>query len=320
LVEPITAVHSAIRAYFERFAKTGALREISTGDVLGYEPQRRYDLVVAEGFIHTVKPESAWLAACARALVPGGFVLESHYEIASALVEISLKVPVATLLRHGAESGLAASERCYRTKWDRIPHTRSLASWVMDVILNPFQRPPTMCDAATLLKAADAAGFDLYSSWPMYADGLENVWSKRPSSRAEALERELDHVRHSVLSFVLGTRAYLVDEGDADKMRTIVDAAVADTDALIDADDPGRSARLAQTLRELAARARGISVLHDRGDAFERGLALLEGWARVHNALGRSNDDEAVSILNGDEVILDGWGNPNHLAVWRLRA
>jgi hypothetical protein len=320
LVEPISAVHSAIRDYFDRFAKTGALREIATGDVLGYEPQRRYDIVVAEGFIHTVKPESAWLAAFARALAPGGFILESHYEIASALLEISLKVPVATLLRHGAKGALAASERCYRTKWDRIPHTRSFASWVMDLIQNPFQRPATMCDAATLLEAADAAGFDLYSSWPMYADGLENVWSKRRASRVEALECQLEHVRHSVLSFVLGTKAYLVDEGEADTIRTIVDVAVADTDALIDADDPVRSARLAETLRELAARARRIVVLRDRGDAFERGLALLESWARVHDALGRSNDDEAVSILNSDEVILDGWGNPNHLAVWRLRA
>ena len=320
LVEPAVGAHTIIRQYFEKFGPAAALKEIATADVLGYVPPRQFDVVVAEGFIHTVKPESAWLEAFARALLPGGFALESHYERSAVLVELSMKVPYAMLKRHGAGEALDIAARCYRTKWDRIPHTRAFESWVMDVLQNPFIRLATTCDAGALITAADATGFDLYASWPMMLDGLENVWGKARPSREAMLARTLAHVERSVLSFVLGTKAYIVDADDAADIRALVESAVVATDALYDADDFALQARLAATLREIVAKSRGTKVLTDGDAAYENGLAMLDAWARVHEAFAAGNDDAAVAILNGDAALLDGWGNPSHLAVWRRRA
>ena len=319
LVEPVAAAHDAIRRYFGRFAPQDALLDVTAADVLGYVPPRHFDMVVAEGFIHTVKPDAAWLAAFARALTPGGLALESHYERTATLFELSLKVPFATLHRRGSDDAMTIAERCYRTKWDRIPHTRAFASWVMDVLQNPFQRLALFCDAAELLTAAYDEGFDLYASWPVYTDSLINEWSKRRPTPEETLARNLAHVERSVLSTTLGTKAYVFDLDIARSFRRLLDAAVADTDSLIDVDDPATSARLAATLREIAARANAADVLVDDGEAFTNALGLFDAWAQVHEALARGDDAAALAVLNTNVALLDGWGNPNHLAVWRLR-
>jgi hypothetical protein len=51
LVEPAEAAHPRIRAYFDCFAPPAALRELAAADVLSYVANRRFDMIVAEGFI-----------------------------------------------------------------------------------------------------------------------------------------------------------------------------------------------------------------------------------------------------------------------------
>ncbi len=317
LVEPALAAHPRIRAYFERYAPPGSLRELARDDVLGFVPTRRYDVIIAEGFVYTVRPTRAWLDAFRRALVPGGVALVSYVERSGSLFELSLKVPFATLRRQSDEDRVAVAQRLYRPKWDRIPHTRAFESWTMDVLDNPFVRLAYCLGAAELLCEADDAGFALHESWPSYRDGLESGWHKRIPTSTERRERDSAHLRRSVLSFALGTKAYLVDDREAARIEDLLDAALADTDALIDADDADRSRRLAGTLREVAMAVRAARLLVDDRAAIGAGIALLDAWAGVHESLAEGAFDEAIRRLRGDAALLDGWGTPTHLALLR---
>jgi len=317
LVEPAEAAHPRIRAYFDCFAPPAALRELAAADVLSYVANRRFDMIVAEGFIYTVQPSALWLEAFARALVPGGLALISYIERTASLFELLLRVPFAALRRRDGADRVSAAERLYRRKWDRIPHTRAFASWVMDVLDNPFMRLRYFIDAEQLARTAAAHNFDIHSSWPSYRDGLENVWAKRPATAEQTLERTCAHLRRSVLTFVLGTKAYLADDESTVWLAGLVDAALADIDALIDADDAVRSLRLATTLRELAAAARDSHAIIDGPGALDAGAALLHAWADVNGLLAGGRLDAAIARLNEDVVLLEGWGAPTHLAVLR---
>jgi hypothetical protein len=317
LVEPALAAHSKVGSYFERFAPAGALRELVVADVLTYVCERRFDMVVAEGFVYTISPKTAWLDAFRRALVPGGLVLVSYYERTASLFELMLRVPFAALRRRDGCDRLAAAERLYRPKWDRIPHTRSFDSWVLDVLENPFVRLHYFIDASELVVDAAASGFGLHSSWPSYRDGLENAWGKRPTTKQETLARTRAHLRRSVLTFVLGTKAYLVNDAESDRLTALVERALTYSDALIDADDPARSRSLAATLRELAAATREASTIVDSSAALLEGAMLLDAWADVNTLLADGAIDAAATRLREDTVLLDGWGTPSHLAVLR---
>jgi hypothetical protein len=317
LVEPVRGAHPKIAAYFERFAPPGALRELVAADVLTYRADRRFDMIVAEGFIYTVTPSTLWLDAFARALAPSGLALISYIERSAALFELLLRVPFAALRRRDGTDRVAIAERLYGRKWARIPHTRSFASWVMDVLDNPFMRLRYCIEARDLLTDAGACGFAIHSAWPSYRDGLENVWAKRPADAAQIEARTRAHLKRSVLTFVLGTKAYLVEDDQAAQIARSVDAALAATDALIDADDPLLSLRLAAALRELAAVARDARKIVDATDAFASAVALLDAWADVNTSIATGGLDAAVTRLNEDPVLLDGWGSPTHLAVLR---
>jgi hypothetical protein len=317
LVEPAQAAHPKIRAYFERFAPPCALRELLAADVISYQPDRSFDMIVAEGFIYTVQPSTVWLKAFQRALVPGGLALISYIERSASLFELLLRVPFAALRRRDGNDRVAAAERLYGRKWVRIPHTRSFASWVMDVLDNPFMRLRYFIDARELVEQAAGCGFGIHSAWPSYRDGLENVWIKRPATADQRLERTRAHLGRSLLSFVLGTKAYLVDDEGAAQISRIVGAALNAADALIDADDALVSQRLAAALRELGAAARDARKIVDPSDAFDSATALLDAWADIAALIGRGSLNAAISRLNEDPVLLDGWGTPTHLAVLR---
>ena len=48
-------------------------------------------MVVAEGFIYTVQPTRAWLAAFGRLLRPGGMFFVTYYERCGAIFELALR-------------------------------------------------------------------------------------------------------------------------------------------------------------------------------------------------------------------------------------
>jgi hypothetical protein len=320
LVEPALAAHAQIQTYFERFAPPGALRGLVAGDVLGYVPHQRFDLVVAEGFIYTVQPSTRWLDAFVAALVPGGLALVSYYERRATLFELLMKVPFAALQRHTGADRLTVAERLYRPKWDAIAHTRSFESWTMDVLANPFVRLRYFIDAGEL--AADAASrcFAFHATWPSYVDGLENVWAKRRVTPQATLARTQRHLARSVLTFILGTKAYLVDDRDAAAIAELADTALAAADALVDADDAVAAAQLEKALRGLAEASRSAQTIVDSASALEAGTALLDAWADVIADVRQSDLAAAAARLRTDRILIDGWGTPNHLAVLRLGA
>jgi hypothetical protein len=321
LVEPALAAHAQIRSYFDRYAPPGALRDVVAADVLSFEPERgHYDLVVAEGFIYTVQPSGRWLDIFARALVPGGLALLTYYERCASLFELLLKVPFAALRRRERAERVAVAERLYRPKWDSIPHTRAFASWVMDVLDNPFVRLRYFIDAAELVRDAAARGFGIHAAWPAYTDSLQNGWAKRAPVSGETVARTLEQLERSVLTYCFGTKAYLVERAEAAPIAALLDAALCRTDALIDAEDPAAYAALAATLRALAAASRAARTIVDASTAAASAIAALEGWAVVFDLFAADDVDGAVALLRADPVLVATWGTPTHITVLRAGA
>lgn len=316
LVEPNEAAHPTIRSYFERFGANRALRGLVSGDVLGYRDDCRYDIVIAEGFIHTVKPVSAWLAAFRRLLRDEGLFVVSYYERAGGFVELTLKALHAAYRRATGLAPLPAAEQLYSAKWESIPHTRAFAAWVFDVLENPFQRLVNFIDAAALVDEALAAGFDVYASYPRYGDVLEMEWHKYVVPPAERAARARRHVARSVLSFMTGRALYVGDDALAGEIGRDCTELVEMVDRLIDADVPGAAERVAQMCENVARltgdraiagampdRAAAASGLHSLARAFRLAAAADAAGLKAH--------------ASTDAAFIATWGAPNHHAVGR---
>lgn len=319
LVEPNERAHGAIRDYFARFGLTDSLSDLTAADVLAYRDERRYDAIVAEGFIYTVRPTRAWLTKFRTLLEDDGLFVVSYMERLGSVLELALRALHRMHRRRTGLDATASAERLYRAKWDSIPHTRAFASWVMDVLENPFVRASTFIDARAFLTDLDATGFDLYASHPHYDDVLNVEWYKRPVPAAERIARAHRHLERSALSFLAGRKLYIGDLALARTVGALADGAIADVDLLVERDDPAAAHRAADALDRLAEAADAPSVVADGPAERAAARAAFASFARAFRLAGAGDTDGLAAHAGTDRAFIDSWGLPVHLAIGRAR-
>ena len=319
LVEPNERAHPTIRAYFDRFGLSGSLRDFSSADVLSFQSDRRFDLIVAEGFIYTVKPTAAWLERFRRLLRPNGMFVITYCEQLGGLIEIAFGALQRAYRKATGSDALTAARTLFMAKWDTIPHTRAFESWVMDVIENPFIGATAFLDARTLVDELVANGFDLYASHPHYDDVLGVEWLKRVMGPAERAARARAHIQRSVLSFLAGAKLYIVEPQVAIQVDAIGRRLVADVDALRNSNgDTGVAERASAGFTQLASLAREVELVVDAAADRCAAAELFDSWARAFALVAANDADGLAAHTNGDRAFLTGWGLPVHLAVGRL--
>jgi len=317
LVEPNPNAHAAIRANFGRFASERALRTIESADVLGYRDARRYDVVVAEGFIYTVKPTRAWLRAFRRLLVDDGFFVVAFLERFGGLIELAQRALHQTFRRQLQLDAATAATRLFAAKWGTIAHTRRFESWVMDVLENPFIRPASCIGADELVGELYDEGFALYTSYPHYDDVLAVDWHKRNAPAAEWVERARAHVRGSVLSFVSGRKLFVGEPHRAATLTARAERLVELVDRTIEGDDAAASAEIADGFAELAAAAREPLVVADGADARADAAAILDALSAAFGCVARAEWTALETLVTSSPAYLAAWGTPTHFVVGR---
>lgn len=318
LVEPNSKTHPVIREYFQRFGMGDKLTGLSGLDVRGYAEKpawdKKFDFVVAEGFIYTVRPESLWIELFSRIVNPDGFVVLFYMEPFGSFFELMLKVVHSRYKQLSGTHPVAAAEALYQAKWDSIPHRRTLESFTMDVLENPYVRLAYFLEPRSLCRQMIDAGFSLYSSWPVYNDALAVRWFKKTLTTTERLEETENFIAQSRLSHMFGFKLFLSEpmEGLEEDLMELLQLA----DGLIDHFENASAQRLSQALRRVEELLRSPKVIADKGNV-ERALAALESLRKLLALLEQGRADAIAAFCNSDPVFIRTWGMPSHFAVFR---
>jgi hypothetical protein len=319
LSEPHEGAHPVIRDYFRRFGLESSLRDLTSWPVESYpDPAtdaERFDVVDAEGFIHTVRPISRWTGRLAGLLRPDGLAILFYYETFGSLLELVWRVVQSRYRELTGADANDAAHRLFATKWATIPHKRSIESWTMDVLDSPFVRLPMFLDARALCSSMSESGFRLYSSWPHYRDALDVRWFKRDLPVAEELAANDEFIARSRLSYVFGRPLFLAHlDPDLDDA---LHALFADVDGLIDGVDAAAVARIERQLTELERLAASDAVIATPA-AVAHAKATVAMLRAVLALLDRP--DDLATFCNTDLTFIDAWGTPAHFAVFRREA
>jgi hypothetical protein len=318
LVEPNELAHPTIRNYFERFGLTDSIEKLVKADVLSFADDVLYDAIVAEGFLFTVKPIRAWLEAFRRRLRVDGMFLVSYYERFGAFVELCFRVLHLAFRRMNQLDPVASAYALYEAKWNSIPHTRAFESWVFDVLENPFVRAGQFIDASELLREAAVAGFDLYSSFPVYRDPLIMGWHKAPIDSNRALERSLVHIERSVLSILTGRKLYLAQAEDAHRLTAVANGLMIAVDALVDGNDARSYESVASGFEELRTSIGSSEMVADRDDR-SAAIQALGALAEAFVFAGSGDAEGLAQYTQSNQAFIAAWGVPTHFAVARAR-
>jgi hypothetical protein len=307
LAEPNLQAHPLLSRSFEAAGLAGSVEALHGFDVDAFPVSLGpFDVIDAEGFAYTL-PLERWLGKFSQLVSDEGYVIVSYYAAPGSFFELLWKVVHARFRALTGLDGAAAAERLFGTKWASIPHRRSLASWTMDVLENPFVRLRYFIDPGALLEQAALFGFVLHSSWPQYRDPFDVGWHKRRRDPREDLERHKRFVRTNSLSYLLGR-----SHPSATDHRDAIDAMLAALDSLID----GFVERAAIDCRRALA-AIAENIVSGSEDDIERSRQSIASALRLLDLLMAGDAAALEEFCASDVGFVESWGAPCHYAVLR---
>lgn len=315
LVEPNPRAVDQIRRYFQAYGLEGRLEAVHPTDLAGYGRERAgdgtFDLVLADGFIFSVKPDRLWMDLFHRLLAPGGFALFCTHDPGGLFTDLLLKAVHARFRALTGLEPLAAARRLFQAKWDALPHTRSLEAWVMDQMENPFVRLAHCHDPARLARDLAGAGLGTWSAWPP-AQGLQVHWHKHRPSLEERVEHEQRLHRLQALSYLVGRSLPCRRPFPPERLGRLLSR----LDGLIDAYSLVSAAALGEDLEAAAAHLEREAAELRPGD-LEQALAFLRCAGDLLRLMAAGDAPALEAFCAGDPVFIRSWGTPVHYRVVR---
>lgn len=316
LCEPNLKAHPFIKEYFDRFNLSSKLVELKNNSIAGDNSNLKpgeYNIIIAEGFIYTVKPDSIWMNLFSRLIAKEGLVVVNYLDTNGSFFELLLKVIYNAVKKAKGMNTLEAATAVFDTKWKSIPHTRSFESWIMDVMENPFVRLKYFIEPHALCQQMHELGFALYSSLPSYKNGLAVEWVKKPWKADEALQSQLAFIRQSRLSHFFGQECFLIQPDLS--LDEILSDLLSDTDSLIDNYDTDKIVKCIGYLESVIKTIQSGKVIVPQQN-LEKLLNSIASMQNIFKLLEQNNIQELITFCNTDQSFISDWGNPTHYAVF----
>ena len=318
LVEPNTKAHPVIREYFQQFDLSHRLAGLESSDLKAFSDRamvsEKFDFIDAEGFIYTVRPESLWMDLFARLVSDDGLVILFYQETMGSFMELLLKVIYTRVRQLTGMTALGSAQKLFSAKWNSIPHKRTMESWVMDVLENPFVRLRYFFEPQSLCRQMYDSGFSLYSSWPPYKDGLSVHWFKKELTAEEELWVQNGFIARSRLSHLFGRKHFLL-RSSANLERDLL-GLLALIDGLVDKFDVAQVEQCGEYLSSLERLIDSTEVMADVQDTAYT-LQAIRSVKHILRLLGSGEVENLIRFCDSDPAFIRTWGTPAHFAVFK---
>lgn len=184
LVEPNEQVHGRLRDVFAAFDLSNRLREIFSFGIEEFPEDKKYNLVLAEGFLFTLPNKAEMAAKICRLLAPGGIGVISFNCRFGGLVELHKRLTLYRACELSgvdfcSEASLDLAQGMFGAAFERISPTRPFPSWWKDLLVNPFYADRYLWSYGELLPVIEAAGATFLSSSPRWFVEEPMRWYKK---------------------------------------------------------------------------------------------------------------------------------------------
>lgn len=319
LVEPNARAWGVIQNYLNHFKLGDCVESLAKMSLEEFTSRSKFDFIVAEGFIFTIRPEHRWINSFKKLAKPGGYLILTQSESSGMLFDLLWRTVHVQVKRLTGFSSSEAARHLFLKKWNSIPHTRSFESWVMDMLDNPFARLKYCYDARWFYTFLEKNGFSLYSSWPCYQDTLSMSWHKRRIDRREKISRNLAYLSRSRLSFALGCKSFVRTDSSAkvSEINHWIDVLVSSIDGLMESFNRTSVSKAIIHAERLADFVRKGGTLVEDQTALVSPGEVLSSLIFLLKAVRDEDADRIIEICNNNLALLNSWGVPHHLYVFR---
>jgi len=315
LVEPVESFHPTIRNYFSQYKQSHRLKLLSPLTFSDFASDKRFDVVLAEGFIHTTGPAREWTSRLVEFSSDHGLIIFNISELAGYLIEIfQTRLCRVASGRHNLDE-LETARIILGPKWQQISHSRSFRSWVDDLVNNPFVDYPYLNHCGDVIQLMHQQGFDLYSSWPSLRPPSDVRWIRCEMSREEKLEELQAVALQLVPSMILGEPVPIRQPENTTLLQELVSVLREElksiSDMTKDASDDDRA-------RVLEAHENTVGVLRNVVEDYPSSR-LSRLMQEMHQSVESCFEppDRIAEFFGSGTVLGSTWGSPNQYLVFQ---
>lgn len=311
LVEPNQQGIDATKKNFNHFNMTHAIESITKTDIDNYTNKKLFDFIVAEGFVHSIKPNKNWLSKFSTLTSPNGLLLISYTNTYGAFMELLYSL-IATYVKKKSNTITeynATLKKIFKTKWHSVSHTRSFESWQMDVIDSPYNsRLYYTINPEKLLKTAHDYGFSLYASWPNYKNKNDIYWHKSLKTEKEKLTSSIEQIQKDQLSFFLGEQEnYALDHKKLNKKLL----------ALLKIMDEWKKNLSSKKAKESLLAVNNVLIAFKKANIDKKNCSKIMCVQSLFQFINNDELSKLISFCNTNKTFIHHWGMPTHIVVFQ---
>ncbi|MFC1570458.1 class I SAM-dependent methyltransferase [Candidatus Omnitrophota bacterium] len=212
LVEPNEQVLPRLEKIFEGFGFKDNIEGLFNKDVAGFESEKKYDIILAEGFLAALSNRDEMLSRICSFLASPGMAVVSFDDLYGSFLEITRQLILHRVCQlrgiedMHSEACLEAAKELYEEDLAGLNAARKFEPWWQDNLLNPFVSWEHLWTYHSFIPILEEAGCEFYSSSPGWTTIDNFLWWKKIVSREERHEALLDQWYAFFPFFLTGLR------------------------------------------------------------------------------------------------------------------
>ncbi len=143
LVEPHKKIHKIIVNNFNKIKKKNRLKLLSDDTLESFKTKKKFDIIIAEGFLNTLEKRNLYFKKISRLLSPGGLLIINYDDIYGGFFEYLksytlIKLCKKTNIKSDSKESLNLAKTLFKNEFDKLSKSRSFTAWWKDQLINPY--------------------------------------------------------------------------------------------------------------------------------------------------------------------------------------
>ena len=181
LVEPNKKMHDLIKSNFKKIKKLNNLKLLSKDSLEVFKNKKKFDLVVVEGFLNTLKKRNEYFKKISNFLKPKGILIINYDDGYGVIFEflksiILLKACKLNGINFRKNDSLKIAKKFFEKEFSKLNKSRNFPSWWKDQLVNPYASKTWKLN--DILKLSNSSNLYMYSTSPIFDKSSHFQWYK----------------------------------------------------------------------------------------------------------------------------------------------
>ena len=215
LVEPNKEMHNLIKRNFKKIKKLNNLKLLSEDSLEEFKNKKKFDLVIAEGFLNTLKKRDKYFKKLSNFLKPKGIMILNYDDGYGVIFEflksiILLRACKFNNVNFRKENSLKIAKKFFEKEFSKLNKSRNFLSWWKDQLVNPYASKTWKLK--DISKLSNSLNLYLYSTSPIFDKSSHFQWYKNLNLRGKKVSDKnlliLESWKSNFLSFLFNKPIY----------------------------------------------------------------------------------------------------------------